>query len=90
MAKKQPPKGPESEDVVDAESPTPWSVEVDLFADEKPTYLAVYKASFDGNRVTFVVRDGQTVSYGFKDVKRVLVMHSKRADYTDSDSSKID
>jgi hypothetical protein len=86
MAKKQPPKEPE--EVVDADTPHPWNVEVELFDSEKSVYHAIYKASFDGSRVTFVLQDGQSVSYGFKDVKRVLVMHSVRADYEDSDASK--
>ena len=90
MAKKQPPKEPESEETVDAENPTPWSVEVELYESEKSVFFAIHKASLDGSRVTFVLQDGNTVSYNFKDVKRVLVLHSTRADYADTDAAKVD
>jgi len=89
MARK-PPKEPEPEEVVDAEAPTPWSVEVELYEAEKSAFYAIHKASFDGSRITFVLQDGQTVSYGFNEVKRVLVLHSTRADYADTDASKVE
>jgi hypothetical protein len=74
---------------VDDESPAPWGVELEPF--EGPVaYHSVRKAGIDGGRVTFLLANGQTVSYGFKDIKRVLFMHSLRADYQDSAASKID
>lgn len=61
--------------------PAPWGVEVGFVNEhQKSTMLAVTKAELDENGVTLTVANGTQVFYKFADVRRVLLMHSKKYD----------
>lgn len=65
----------------DSDEPAPWGIELSFINEqEKSLFCAAKKLILDQNKVLIVLSSGDTVTYRFDDVRKVLSMHSKKYD----------
>lgn len=68
--------------------PAAWGIEVVFFDESRPSAMhGGCRVTLDGKRVTVELENGEIIAYDFKDVKRVLSMHSTKFDYAANEAA---
>lgn len=62
--------------------PAAWGIEVVFFDERRPSAMhGACRVTLDHKHIIVELENGESIAYEFKDVRRVLSLHSTKFDY---------